>query len=444
MCLLILIDSFVIYKQARSLEFKIFDHAIEDLAGDISLIIQKTNTVELTGLDENARALLLTDPDDKIYYSVTNLSGELRAGDKGIVIPPELLKSTKLFYYESTINGENVRVISRPFKLNFADQTLDLRLQIAETTFKRNSVRDHIVVWIIVPQIILLFACAFFVLLGTKRGLKPITNINDEISALSYRDLEPISTKNVPKEIHKLVESINRLTSELNEAMESQNRFIADVAHQLRTPLAGIFAQIELASNSKDVDSIKERLNYISMGSERLIHMVNQLLRLAKNQPEVLYQVQLKDINLVGLVKKVCLDLSSNADLKKIDLGYEGDEINISIFGEDMRLYDLIYNLLDNAIKYTPDEGRVTASVYQTGDSVCLLVEDDGVGIPEDEQQFIFDRFYRGIDANGFGTGVGLSIVKDIAKLHGASIEIESRGKKNGTKIYVYFKKIDA
>ena len=157
-----------------------------------------------------------------------------------------------------------------------------------------------------------------------KRGLSPILYLNEKIISRSYRDLKPIDVDNVPLEVDRLVTSLNNLMSELDNAIKSENRFVNDAAHQLRTPLAGILAQIQLAQESKDKDEIRNRLEQISQSSKRLIHIINQLLSLSKTQPEAMHASNFQKMDLVNLTKKTMEDLFPLADLKKIDLGYEG------------------------------------------------------------------------------------------------------------------------
>jgi two-component system sensor histidine kinase TctE len=231
--------------------------------------------------------------------------------------------------------------------------------------------------------------------------------------------------------------------SELDNAIKSENRFVNDAAHQLRTPLAGILAQIQLAQESKDKDEIKSRLEQISQSSKRLIHIINQLLSLSKTQPEARHGSEFKKMDLVTLTKKTMEDLFPLADLKKIDLGYEGSLKEAFIEADEKKLYDLIHNLIENAIKYTPSSGKVNVSIENKNNKICLIVEDTGKGIPKDDQPNIFKRFYRGDNVSqagdDAGAGIGLAIVKEIANMHGATIEIDSRNEKLGTRFYVFF-----
>jgi two-component system sensor histidine kinase TctE len=279
----------------------------------------------------------------------------------------------------------------------------------------------------------------FLVRFAVTKGLSPILFLNEKISSLSYKNLTPIDVQGVPKEVDRLVGSLNKLMQELNLSVQSQNRFVSDAAHQLRTPLAGILAQIELALDTKDAAEIQKRLENINESSKRLIHIINQLLSLSKSQSDALHHAEFKPLDLVSFTKKVTSIMLPAADLKHIDLGYEGSEAAIYIMADEARLYDLIHNLIDNAIKYTADYGKITLAVELKDNKVRLTVEDNGVGIPKENQTMIYERFYRGDNVNTAGAGVGLSIVKDIADFHQATIEIDSRNSKEGTRFYIDF-----
>jgi two-component system sensor histidine kinase TctE len=279
----------------------------------------------------------------------------------------------------------------------------------------------------------------FLVRFAVTKGLSPILFLNEKISSLSYKNLTPIDVQGVPKEVDRLVGSLNKLMQELNLSVQSQNRFVSDAAHQLRTPLAGILAQIELALDTKDAAEIQKRLENINESSKRLIHIINQLLSLSKSQSDALDHAELQPLDLVAFTKKVTSIMLPAADLKHIDLGYEGSEEVLNIMANEVSLYDLIHNLIDNAIKYTADHGKITLAVDLKDSKARLTVEDNGIGISKEDQTMIYERFYRGDNVNTAGAGVGLAIVKEIADIHNARIEIDSRQDKKGTCFYVYF-----
>ena len=447
MMIIIILDSTFLFYQGDTLRRETFDRDLAETAKSLGLIFKKSSEKKLHDIDEYSISLLLNEPHDKMFYSIRDDQGHLIFGNPDVIYQKadDLDPADPDDYnvYFGKIKNESVRIVSIPVEHSINKIKKQFFIQVAETRNQRTEIQRQIIFWIVIPQLILLISALILVRFAVKRGLSPILFLNEKIIARSYKDLKPIDIQNVPLEVDRLVSSLNNLMSELDNAIKSENRFVNDAAHQLRTPLAGILAQIQLAQESKDVEEIKGRLEQISQSSKRLIHIINQLLSLSKTQPEAMHASQFIELDLVVLVKKTMEDLFPLADLKKIDLGYEGFNANAFIMGNEQKLYDLIHNLIDNAIKYTPHLGEVNVSIKSTDNKICLIVEDTGKGIPKEDQPNIFKRFYRGdnVTQSGedAGAGIGLAIVKEIANMHGATIEIDSRNEKPGTRFYVYF-----
>jgi two-component system sensor histidine kinase TctE len=447
MMMIIILDSTFLFYQADSIRQETFDRDLAETAKSLSLIFKKSSEKKLQDIDENSISLMLTEPHDKMFYSIRDDQGRLLFGNPDVPYrKAEDLDSSDpedFNVYFSRIKNESVRVVSIPIEHTINNVKKEFFIQVAETRNQRTELQHQIIFWILIPQFILLISALILVRFAVKRGLNPILYLNEKIIARSYRDLKPINVEDVPLEVDRLVGSLNNLMSELDNAIKSENRFVNDAAHQLRTPLAGILAQIQLAQESQDVEEIKRRLEQISQSSKRLIHIINQLLSLSKTQPEALHAFQFVELNLVVLVKKTMEDLFSLADLKKIDLGFDGSNEAAFILGDEQKLYDLIHNLIENGIKYTPNLGKVNVSIKSKDNKICLIVEDTGKGIPKEDQPNVFKRFYRGdnVTQSGedAGAGIGLAIAKEIANMHEATIEIDSRNEKPGTRFYVYF-----
>ena len=439
--ILLILDSSALYHFANKVERETFDHGLLSTATDINEFLEKFNKPKLTELDRNTKKALLSDAFDKVFYSVKDEFGQPLIGEDGIEYKKRLqgdFLTAHTIYYFSELNHEKIRVISMPATIKVSGKELNVYIQVAETLNKRKKIREQILAWILLPQFILLIAAGILLWIGIKRGLSPLWSVNDALAKRSYSDLEPIQLTNIPIEISRLVDSVNELMSKLNRTIHSQNRFLADAAHQLRTPLAGTRAQIELANQSTSLPDIKNRLQKISISTERLIHLINQLLILAKNQPEAIHQIDFEPIDLGNFVKVVASEFDLNLSEKNIALAYVGDDEKVIISGEKSGLHNLIFNLIDNAIRYTPYGGKVTLNVFVKENRACLVVEDNGLGITESELALVFERFYRGTQITEFGTGLGLAIVKEITALHKATITIESTHQK-GTKISVFF-----
>ena len=448
MMIIITLDSSFLFYQGDSLRKETFDRDLAETAKSVGLIFKKSSEKKLNDIDENSISLLLTEPHDKMFYSIRDDQGRLIFGNPEVAYRPaeddiDPTDPNDFNVYFDTVQGESVRVVSIPIEHILNHQKKQFFIQVAETRNQRTYIQQQIIFWILVPQLVLLISALILVRFAVKKGLSPILYLNEKIISRSYRDLKPIDIENVPLEVDRLVSSLNNLMRELDNAIKSENRFVNDAAHQLRTPLAGILAQIELAQETKNKDEIYSRLEQISQSSKRLIHIINQLLSLSKTQPEAAHTSEFQKMDLVALTKKALEDLFPLADLKKIDLGYEGSLKEALIEGDEQKLYDLIHNLIENAIKYTPSSGKVNVSVENKNNKICLIVEDTGKGIPKDDQPNVFERFYRGDNVNQAGNesgaGIGLAIVKEIANLHDATIEIDSRNEKPGSRFYVYF-----
>ena len=450
MIIIIILDSTFLFYQGDTLRRETFDRDLAETAKSLSLIFKKSSENKLHDIDEYSISLLLTEPHDKMFYSIRDDQGHLLFGNPDVAYrPAEDLDPTDpddFNVYFDSLKGESVRVVSIPIDHTINNVKKQFFIQVAETRNQRQYIQQQIIFWILIPQLILLVSALVLVRFAVKKGLNPILYLNEKIIARSYKDLKPIDIKNVPLEVDRLVGSLNNLMGELDNAIKSENRFVNDAAHQLRTPLAGILAQIQLAQESKDKEEIKGRLEKINQSSKRLIHIINQLLSLSKTQPEAVHTSQFSQLDLVVLVKKTIEDLFPLADLKKIDLGFVGSSEGSFIMGDGVKLYDLIHNLIENAIKYTPNLGRVNVSVESKNNKICLIVEDTGKGIPKEDQPNVFKRFYRGDNVtqsgDDAGAGIGLAIAKEIANMHQATIEIDSRNEKPGTRFYVYFEPI--
>lgn len=437
---LIVLDSTALYHFANKLERETFDHDLQSTANDIKQFLIQSSQNTLKPLDHNTQKALLSDATDQFYYAVKNEFGQHLLGEPHIKHNTALqsqFSGSKTDYYYSEIQHKKVRVISMPSTIQLNSNPVNIYIQVAQTLNKRQQISQQVLAFILIPQFILLIVAAVMLRVGIRRGLNPLWAVNDALAQRSFVDLEPIKMSNIPIEITRLVDSVNELMDKLKQAIHSQNQFLADAAHQLRTPLAGTSAQIELAQQSGSLVEIKKRLQKIFISNERLIHLINQLLTLAKNQPEAVHQINFEVINLSQFVKKVLLEFDLAAEAKRIKLNYVVDNQVMNMMGDQVGLHNLIHNLIDNAIRYTPKEGHVKLSITLLNKDIHFSIEDSGPGIPESEQLLVFERFYRGQQETQFGTGLGLAIVKDIAALHKARLLIASD--EMGTKITVIF-----
>ncbi len=273
--------------------------------------------------------------------------------------------------------------------------------------------------------------------IGIQLGLRPVKKLRDEIAQRSPLDLRPILETSVPREIAPVVVTLNRLFAMLRAAAQSQQQFIANTAHQLRTPITGMQAQLDLLAAEPAALPVKDRLLTLQEGIRQLARAANQLLTLARADPAANIAIQNQAVDLGALVGEVAAKFFDRALQCDIDLGV--DIHPASLIANPSLLDDLLSNLIDNALKYTPAGGSVTAAAGLHNDRPFVSVEDTGPGIPEAERQRVRQRFYRLPNSPGHGSGLGLAIVDEIAQLYGASMTIGAGASGRGTKILLQF-----
>ncbi len=312
-------------------------------------------------------------------------------------------------------------------------------IQVGETLKKRQDLANEIIAGIIVPQFFLFPLIALLVWFGLERGTLPLDRLRQRLLSRRPYDLSPIDVREVPEEIAPLIEAFNDLMDRLAHNLKAQERFIADAAHQMRTPLAGLRTQLELALRQSDPAEMRANLERIRAGVERASHAISQLLSLARSQSETPPEFEPVDVN--ALVREVTQSFVAQALAVRIDLGFEESAPPAWIDGSSLLLRELFSNLIDNALRYTPMGGRVTARV-RARDFVTVDIEDNGIGIGDQERELIFERFYRVPGTDAAGTGLGLPIVRSIAALHRAAVKVGPNPLGRGSLFTVVFPRL--
>ena len=306
-------------------------------------------------------------------------------------------------------------------------------MQVAETLEKRHQLANQIIKGVILPEFIILPIALTLLWFALVRGLSPLATLQDHIRSRRSDDLSPIDSRAVPEEISPLVNSLNDMLARLSQSIHSQKRFIADAAHQMKTPLAGMRMQSELAMRQSSREEIQRSLEQLSKSSESATRLVNQLLALARAENDSPQTTSLQRTNLRVLVRDTVQDWFQSALERQIDLGFEEDETDLVVQGNATMLREMLNNLIDNALRYTPLGGRVTVRVRANTErsKVLLEVEDNGPGIPTAERGHVFERFYRILGSEVEGSGLGLAIVREIAQRHAAEIDLFNNPRSN-------------
>ena len=448
--LLILVDSTLLFKLAIGKLEKELDADLFSSAKYVSQFLSNFGSAPKDiRLLENASHVFLKDEVDQILYSITDSQGHLLSGSKVLQAASQTNNDIQdsndkkashadHYYFNTDIGNERFRVVHATFNITNSQGTQTVTIQIAGTQKWRGILTNTILIGIVVPQLLLALLSFFIIWYGIKKGLAPLDALQDAVSKRSEHDLSPVELPNIPQEISLVANSVNQLMAKLQHLISAQNRFVADAAHQLRTPLAGAQAQLELAEQAVEPSAIKALLPRAYQSLDKLLHTINQLLVLARSQPEAAAAVNMVRLDLNGLTKEIALEIAPAALKKQIDLGFEPSLVPAFILGNVDRLNDLLNNLMDNAIRYTQAGGKITVALDVSEKRVNLSVEDNGPGVSDAEKDKIFDRFHRVLDnrqgaSEQTGSGLGLAIVKEIASLHGASIRIADSAIENGT-----------
>jgi two-component system, OmpR family, sensor histidine kinase TctE len=302
----------------------------------------------------------------------------------------------------------------------------------------REDLINHVLLGVVLPQLLLIILAAMAVWFGVARGLRPLRGLQDAVSSRSPSDLRPLVADAAPREVKPLVSAINDLLGRLREDRDAQKRFVANAAHQLRTPLAGLKTQTELAERNLGPEELRHTLRHIRTSVDRATRLVHQLLSLARVEPSAFKTNRLEPVDINCIARDATTELVPQALSKHIDLGFEGLPYPCVLMGDARALFELASNLIENAILYTQPGGKVTVLV-ESPERPRLLVEDNGPGIPEAEQELVFERFYRALGTSVDGSGLGLAIVREIAETHGASVRLSSRPDGTGTAASVQF-----
>ena len=432
---------------AQGIANKPFDRELGEMVRVLSrqVVVQPgtslRETVATFTLPAGASEILHTDEADSIYYQVLGLRGEYLSGERSLPVPADDDRGPQgeVLFRDDTVNNDNVRVAYLWLDTPGLTGSAAPLVQVAETLGKRSRLVSEIIKGVILPQFVILPLAVLLVWLALARGIAPLNELQRRIRGRDSSDLSPIDERDVPEEVSPLVRAINDLLGRLDQSMRTQKHFLADAAHQLKTPLAGLRTQAELAqreidSGSSDPQAMKRSLQQIARSSQRAAHMVNQLLAMARAEDRE-HAARKQSVNLSRLATETVRDFVPRALEKRIDLGFEGTDAamteppvaGLMVHGNPTLLRELIRNLVDNALLYTPPGGAVTVRVLDDpfGQVVVLQVEDSGPGIPVAEREQVFQPFYRALGTDVDGSGLGLAIVREIAQQHAADISLE-------------------
>ncbi|MEY4749471.1 MAG: hypothetical protein RIQ60_1685 [Pseudomonadota bacterium] len=425
---------------AQGIASKPYDRALVETVRVIGQRVLPGTTSLRIDLSRETAQLLRADEVDAIYYQVLGADGKLLSGDAEMP-PPEYDPGSagEVRLRDDEVHNDTVRIAYQ--WVSVVPGEPPALVQVGETMTKRSRLATEIIKGVILPQFVILPIAVLLVWLALARGLAPLNALQQRIRLRPSDDLSPIDDREVPEEVTPLVQAINDLLERQHSSLQTQKRFLADAAHQLKTPLAGLRMQAELAareiqSGHSDPRTLATSLEQMANASQRAAHMVNQLLSMARAEAQNPEQA-FKPVDLDELACDVMRDFVPRALDKSIDLGYEGPSARADgepaqpdealVKGNALLLRELISNLVGNALHYTPAGGTVTLRVMADpyGQVVALQVEDSGPGIPAAERALVFEPFYRALGTAVDGSGLGLAIVAEIARQHGSEVSLD-------------------
>jgi len=419
-----------------------YDQALRENVNAIARQVKFANGRPLITLPASARAMLRADEIDRVYFHIVNRKGVKLAGDTELRVAEDLAYQSdelgEIYFREAEVGGQDLRVAYTYVGDPALPREKWLLVEVGETLEKRSQLSNKIIASVILPQFVIIPLAVVLVWFGLSQGLQPLTRLRERIEARAENDLSPIRTRRVPEELQPLIDAFNAMLERMRGNLEAQHRFIADAAHQMRTPLTGLKTQAQLAMRESDPAELKNSLRQIATSVDRAAHLVNQLLTLARAEASDQAQQALEPLDLDGILRGQVEEWVMRALDKRIDLGYEAAPSS-EILGNALLLRELISNLIDNALRYTPEGGRVTGRVVVQGDFVTLEIEDNGIGLSEEQAALVFERFYR-VDGTGVdGSGLGLAIVREIAELHHADASLRPNPVERGAVARVVF-----
>lgn len=427
LAVLLVLDTAAAYWTSLHFANLAHDRPLLDIGREIALHVRQNGVGAHLELAPQAEAVLLGDAEDRLSYRVAADDGQFLGGATRLPPPPRPVRpGSPPVFYAATVDGGPVRVVAAWMPVEGAVPPRQVYVQVAETLNKRIRLIWEMVASAVLPQLLVIAAAAALVWLGVSRGLAPLRRLRRAVSDRSHVDLSPVAVDGVPGEVRPLVDEVNALMQRLGQTLDFQNRFVADAAHQLKTPVSGLKAQIELALREEDPARVRHSLAQLYLSADRLSRLVRQLLALARNEPGAVAAVQLRPLDLDAFALEASMEWVPLALKARVDLGFEGAGTPLWIEADAERLRELVNNLVDNAVRYSRAGGRVTVGVGAAGTGeVRLFVNDDGPRIPVEERQRIFERFHRLLGTDADGSGLGLAIVSEIAALHGARITLE-------------------
>ena len=409
------------YRIAMAYAEKGIDQSLTQSVRALARQVKPLGSGLLIDFPKAAQDVLEQDPSDRVSYTVTSPPGQFLLGNVMLPQPDadDMVLNAPLLY-GAALDDQPMRIVALDLPYGDPDQPQTLRVQVGKGLSVQNRIAAELVWDMLAPLLALGVVLSLMVHAGIRRGLLPLTRLTTQLENRSVNALQPIGMTQAPSEVHALVQAINGLLGEVNRSVKKEKRFLNDAAHQLRTPLAGLISQVELAQRETQDPVLQARLSKVLSGAQRSAHLVHQLLTLARSETVA----QTAPLDLADLAREVAREWTPKALAAGMDLGFEGED-QAPMVGDALQLREAMSNLIDNALRYTPRGTEITLSVWRTPQGLTLRLQDNGPGLDEACRAQAFGRFWRASELPG-GCGLGLSIVREIARRHGGDAHAEA------------------
>lgn len=414
------IDGAASYAYSLHYANSVYDSWLYDSVSSLALVVDFRNQRAVLDLAPSTVRLFEWDVADTTYYAVYGSRSGLIGGRGDLPMPSgsaSRYKEAQL--YNGRIDGNPVRIAVLKLPPSAGNEAVTV--QVAETRTKRSALARQMLAGVLIPQLLLIFVAGATVRSGVRWGLAPLSMLAGRLEKQDPLRLRPIPDDDVPAEVRPLVDSLNTLLTRLDQAATAQRRFVADAAHQLRTPITSLKLNVEQALREETSEDLLPLLQECARAANRVAHLSQQLLMLARTEPEAGATIPFESLNLAELAADVGAEWVAAADRKRIDLSLTAPDAPVLVRGNRVLLREAVANLIDNAIRYHPGDGQIAIRV-EAEPQPSVAVIDDGPGIPIAQRREALKRFSRLNPNHPDGSGLGLSIVQEIVRLHGGDI----------------------
>ena len=403
------------YRVALTYAEKTIDQSLTRSVRSLARQVKPFGSGLLVDFPKAAQDIIEEDPKDRVSYMVSSPPGSFLLGNGQLPSPPEDtdIPQNEPVLYNVVMDGKPMRLASIDLSFGEGMTQQRMRVQVAKSLVVQQRIARELVQDMLFPLLLLGAVLSFLVYAGVRRGLVPLQRLEAQLAHRTAASLSPIEMTQAPQEVHSLANAVNQLLTTLRRSLSQEKRFLNDAAHQLRTPLAGLISQTELALQETDPQALQQRLQKVHTGAQRSAHLVHQLLSLARTEADVI----LLPVDAAALAREVAREWTPRAVAASVDLGYEGED-SLIVPADKLLLREVLSNLIDNALRYAGHGTQVTLRARSQEGQCVLEVEDDGPGLTDAELERVFERFWRASALPG-GCGLGLAIVAEIAQRHG-------------------------